>query len=431
MTPVDPKAPQGGTDQGNLLRQLRIDPKERDGTAPSARSRTPYIAAGVVAAALLAGALAYWKWHSRPFVVEVATALAPSAAQGPTAILQASGYVTARREAAVSAQITGTVREVLIEEGEHVKAGQVLARLDSSAYEAGVAQARAQLRAAQALEAQFTAQLAQARRDTQRNQDLIDRNLVSHQALETAQTQQDTLAAQLEVQRKQIELAQAALRGAEVQLDYCTVRAPFDGVIVAKSAQAGEIISPISAGGGFTRTGVGTIVDMDSLEIEVDVNEAYIHRVVAQQPAQALLDAYPDWNIPAHVIAIIPTADRNKATVKVRVALDQKDPRILPDMGVRVSFLEADSARAASGAPAPPAIDGVLVPNSALVTGGGTEGAVVYVVEGDVARAHPVQGGQAFGDLRAVTGLSAGMRVVRSPPPGMHDGARVSVSTGN
>jgi RND family efflux transporter MFP subunit len=331
----------------------------------------------------------------------VATAVAPSAAAGQGAALQASGYVTARRQATVSAQITGTIREVLIEEGEHVKAGQVLARLDDAAYQAGVAQARAQLMAAQALEIQYQGQLAQARRETVRSQDLIDRGLASRQSLELAQTAEGTLAAQLQAQRRQVELAQAALHGAEVQLGYCTVRAPFDGVIVAKSAQSGEIISPISAGGGFTRTGVGTIVDMDSLEIEVDVNEAYIHRVVPSQPAQAVLDAYPDWTIPAHVIAIIPTADRNKATVKVRVGLDQKDPRILPDMGVRVSFLE----RGASGGAVPPAIAGVLVPGSAIAAARG--GNIAYVVEDGHARAMPVTAGQAFGDLRAVTGIAA------------------------
>ncbi len=428
---ADPQEPMDQSDKSSLLRQLRIAPSEREGPAPgAARSKVLYIALGLAAGVFLLGALAYWKWHSRNYTVEVATALAPSTAQGPAAILQASGYVTARRQATVSAQITGTVKEVLIEEGEHVKAGQVLARLDDAAYLAGVDQARAQLMAAQALEAQYTAQFAQARRETQRNQDLIDRNLVSRQSLETTQTQQDTLAAQLQVQRKQIELAKAGLRGAQVQLAYCTVRAPFDGVIVAKAAQSGEIISPISAGGGFTRTGVGTIVDMDSLEIEVDVNEAYINRVVAQQPAQAVLDAYPDWNVPAHVIAIIPTADRNKATVKVRVALEQKDPRILPDMGVRVSFMEPGAARDPARKPEARAIDGVLVPASALVAGGGSGGTVLYVLEGDVARARAVKAGQAFGNLRAVTGLNAGARVVRAPPAGIHDGARVRISKG-
>ena len=426
MMVAEPKSATGAADKSSLLRQLHIDPSQRDTPAPRAgRSRLLRVVVALLVLVLLAGALAFWRWRAQVFTVEVATALVPRATQGPTAILQASGYVTARREATVSAQITGTVKEVLIEEGEHVKAGQVLARLEDAAYQAGVAQARAQLQSAQALEAQYTAQLAQARRDTQRNQDLIDRNLVSRQSLETAQTQQDTVSAQLQVQRKQIELAQAALHGAEVQLAYCTVRAPFAGVIVAKAAQAGEIISPISAGGGFTRTGVGTVVDMDSLEIEVDVNEAYINRVAPQQPAQAVLDAYPDWNIPAHVIAIIPTADRNKATVKVRVALEQKDPRILPDMGVRVSFLERGTADSS----APRAIEGVLVPGSAVVSAGKSGGSVVYVVDGTTARARSVSPGQVYGELRVVTGLAAGVRVVRLPPEGLGDGARLSIAS--
>ena len=411
----------GREDAARLLAQLRIDPAQRDapsgGGDPARRRAVVLVATALVLLALGVGA---WLWRSRPIAVGLATAVAPSAAAGQGATLQASGYVTARRQATVSAQITGTIREVLIEEGEHVKAGQVLARLDDSAYQAGVAQARAQLMAAQALEIQYQGQLAQARRETVRSQELIDRGLASRQSLELAQTQEGTLGAQLQAQRRQVELSQAALRGAEVQLGYCTVRAPFDGVIVAKSAQSGEIISPISAGGGFTRTGVGTIVDMDSLEIEVDVNEAYIHRVVPPQPAQAVLDAYPDWTIPAHVIAIIPTADRNKATVKVRVGLDQKDPRILPDMGVRVSFLEGG----ATGGRAPTPVAGVLVPASAIVAARG--GSIVYVAEGGHARATPVTPGQVFGELRAVTGIMPGARVVRAPPPNLRDGARIA-----
>jgi multidrug efflux pump subunit AcrA (membrane-fusion protein) len=184
------------------------------------------------------------------------------------------------------------------------------------------------------------------------------------------------------------------------------------------------MVSPNSAGGGFTRTGIATVVDMNSLEIEVDVNEAYINRVTAEQRAQAVLDAYPDWTIPAHVIAIIPTADRNKATVKVRVGLDQKDPRILPDMGVRVSFLEPE----APAGQAPAAIAGVLVPASAIVSGAG--GQVVYVVENGQAHARTVKPGQTYGDLRAVTGLGAGASVVRVPPPALRDGAKVTIATG-
>ncbi len=276
---------------------------------------------------------------------------------------------------------------------------------------------------------QFQAQLEQSRRDLKRNQDLIDRHLVSEQALETARTQVETLEAQVASQRKQVELSQAAARGSQVQLDYTTVRAPFSGVIIAKAAQAGEIISPISAGGGFTRTGVGTIVDMDSLEIEVDVNEAYINRVQADQPAQAVLDAYPEWTIPAHVIAIVPTADRSKATVKVRVAIDKKDARILPDMGVRVSFLEetakpGDTTAAANAAPVVP--KGVLVPATAIVERDGKS--VVFTIDGERSHLAPVTPGQTYGDLRAVDGISNGARVVRAPPAEMNDGARVVVN---
>jgi RND family efflux transporter MFP subunit len=415
-------------EQRRLLRGLRLGAAERDTPSGAGAARNVWIALAALVVLAVAGAVFYWQWRARPLRVATAVALAPSNTQGPSAILQASGYVTARRQATVSAQITGKLKEVLIEEGEHVRAGQVLARLDDAALQAALSQARAQLLGAQALEAQYQAQLAQVQRDNQRNQDLFDRGLASRQALEATQTQQVSLAAQLEVQRKQIQLAAATVRGAQVQLDYCTVRAPFDGVIVAKAAQAGEIISPISAGGGFTRTGVGTVVDMDSLEIEVDVNEAYLHRVETRQSAQAVLDAYPDWNIPAHVIAIIPTADRNKATVKVRVALEQKDPRILPDMGVRVSFLEQNQA-AGPGAAAAPAVAGVLVPATAVVsTGSAAGGGIVYLVEGGKVRAQPVTPGQVYGELRAVTGIAAGAQVVRSPPPGLHDGARVTTA---
>jgi len=354
----------------------------------------------------------------------VATAVAPASGAAPSAVLQATGYVTARRQATVSAQITGTLSEVLIEEGEHVEAGQVLARLENTAQKAALAQAEAQLRAAEALRVQYEAQLAQARRDLKRNEDLVESKLVSQQALETARTQVETLAAQLMGQERQVELGRASVKGAQVQLDYTTVRAPFSGVVIAKAAQAGEIVSPISAGGGFTRTGVGTIVDMDSLEIEVDVNESYINRVRPNQPAQAVLDAYPDWNIPAHVIAIIPTADRGKATVKVRIAIERRDPRILPDMGARVSFLEEAAQPQAAARSAEP-IKGVLVPANAIVQRDGK--AVVFAVDGGRAKARPVAAGQTFNDLRSVEGLEGGARVVVEPPSDMKDGARVTI----
>jgi RND family efflux transporter MFP subunit len=411
-------------DKSGLLRQLRIERAQRD--EPVAGGRGLRTALTIVALCLVvAAALAYLALRGQRIEVEAASAVAPTAERGASAVLQATGYVTARRQATVSAQITGALTQVLIEEGEQVKAGQVLARLDDTAQKAALAQTRAQLKAAMAQRVQLEAQLLQARRDYQRNADLIGRNLVSQQALEQAQTLVDTLVAQVDAAEKQQELAQAQIDGAQVQLDYTVIRAPFAGVIVAKAAQAGEIVSPISAGGGFTRTGVGTIVDMDSLEIEVDVNEAYINRVLPGQKAQAVLDAYPDWTIAAHVIAIIPTADRSKATVKVRIAIDQKDPRILPDMGVRVSFLDAaaqeQAARAHDSAAA-----GVLVPASAIVEHDGHS--VVFRIEGGRAHAQAIGAGAAYGDLRLVEGLTAGTEVVRLPPPGLRDGAAIAIS---
>lgn len=413
-------------DKRLLLEQLRIDPMHRDEHPTSAR--TLWIVVGVVVAiALVGAAVGYFVLRGPRFEVEAATAAPPAASAGPTAILQATGYVTARRQATVSAQITGALTQVLIEEGERVNAGQVLARLDDTAQRAALAQSVAQVQVAKAILVQYQAQLEQSRRDLKRNQDLIDRHLVSQQALETADTQVRTTEAQAASQVRQVELAEAAQRGAQVQLDYTTVRAPFAGVITAKAAQAGEIVSPISAGGGFTRTGVGTIVDMDSLEIEVDVNEAYINRVRANQPAEAVLDAYPDWTIPAHVIAIVPTADRSKATVKVRIGIDQKDPRTLPDMGVRVSFLEeAAKGGAEAGAQAAATPRGLVVPAGAIVERDGRS--VVFTIEGDHAHATPVTPGQAYGDLRQVEGLTTGARVVRAPPADMQDGARIVVN---
>ena len=402
------------SDREKLLGQLRIDRSEDSGPA-GAR----WAVAGAAALAILGAGAWWWSRANAAVDVQVATAVAP-AAQGSAAatILQATGYVTARRQATVSAQITGKLTEVLIEEGEHVKAGQVLARLENAAQQAARAQADAQLGEARARVGQFESELDQARRDYERQQDLVARKLVSAQAVEAARTQVDTLAAQLAAQQGSVQLAQAQLRSAQVQLDYTTVRAPFAGVAIAKTAQVGEIVSPLSAGGGFTRTGIGTLVDMDSLEVEVDVNEAYINRVVPGGPAEAVLDAYQDWVIPAHVIAIIPTADRGKATVKVRIGLDRKDPRVLPDMGVRVSFLAEKGPDATTAAPA-----GVLVPTSAVVRGG--DGPAVFVIDGERARRQAVQVGEALGDLTRVEGIAAGARIVRAPTADLGDGARI------
>jgi len=420
-TPQPNSPPPGAPEKGALLHQLRIDRGLREEVTEV--RRWPWIVGGALVLVLIG--VGVWLMKSRHADIVVHTAMAqPMVSGGPsTSVLDATGYVTARREATVSAQITGKLSEVLIEEGDHVQVGQVLGRLDDTSQRAALAQAEAQLHSAQALLVQFQAQLAQDQRDVKRAEDLVLRKLVSEQAVEQARTLVDTQSAQLEQQRKQIDLAAANVRSAQVQLDYCTVRAPFTGVVIAKAAQVGEIVSPLSAGGGFTRTGIGTLVDMDSLEIEVDVNEAYINRVQPKQPVASVLNAYPDWKIPSHVIAIIPTADRSKATVKVRIGLDLKDDRIVPDMGVRVSFLE--ERKAAEEDARPPR--GVLVPTAALRREGDKDS--LFILKDGKAQRRIVTLGAAFGNSRQVeSGVSPGEAVIVDAPAELADDAAVSTA---
>ena len=403
----------------DLLSELKISRQDREDHDDGVRRWPVFAGVAIVLVVLVAGGLWWWS-GTRTVEVQTVTASAPSAGDSG-AVLQATGYVTARRQATVSAQIVGTLTEVLIEEGDHVKKGQVLARLEDSSQQAQLNAARASAAAARARVGEMRAQLIQAERDSKRQQNLVARRLVPKQQAEQAATQVDSLRAQLNSARAQDKAAQAQVQVAQVNYNYTVVRAPFDGVVTNKAAQVGEIIAPAAAGGGFTRTGVGTIVDMDSLEVDVDVNEAYIGRVKPHMPAEAVLDAYPDWTIPAHVIAIVPAADRSKATVKVRVGLDQKDERIVPDMGVRVSFLEKESE------PQADAPQGVLVPASAIVTRNGHK--VVFVLEDGAARQKTVNpAAQSYGDLRLLpAGVQAGAQVIDKPPADLADGAAVQV----
>ena len=406
---------------GDLLKELRIGREHRE-DADGPRRRWPWVVlAVVVVLALLAGG-GWWWTQARAVPVQVVTAVRPTAGDASGAVLQATGYVTARRKATVSAQIIGTLTEVLIEEGDHVEKGQVLARLEDSAQKARLNAARAEAEAAAAQTRQTQVQLAQPRRDMQRQDKLVAQGLVAKQQAEQARTKAANLEAQLNAQRKQAKAARAQVHVAKVNYDYTVVRAPFSGVVTQKTAQVGEIIAPAAAGGGFTRTGVGTIVDMDSLEVDVDVNEAYISRVQPGMTATAVLDAYPDWKIPARVIAIVPTANRGKATVKVRVALEKKDPRIIPNMGVRVSFLD-DASGKVTQLP-----DGVLVPASAVVERDKRE--VVFVVHGDTVdavRVTPAQ--QTYGDMKLLPeGVEDGAEVVDKPPQNLTDGMQIQVA---
>lgn len=401
-------------DKTELINQLRID---RSPTPPPRRWRWL-----LALAAALVLAVGVWRFLAGTTVrsLRTATALPVAAVEAVSSVLDATGYVVARRQATVSAKITGKVREVRIEEGQRVAAGEVLADLDDTDLKAQLALARAQLAAARSQRAELQVQLAQARRDEKRLSELLPRRLTSPQAAEQSASSRRSLQARLAAQDRQILVAEESLRVAQVSLDNTVIRAPFAGVVVAKTAQPGEIVSPMSAGGGFTRTGIGTVVDMDSLEIEVEVNEAFIGRVSPKQPVQARLNAYPDWTIPAEVIAIVPTADRSKATVKVRIAMSTKDPRIVPEMGVRVGFQEVAQPRPAES------VAGVAVPETALRRAG--EDWVVFVVADGRALQQRVIPAEVRGVNRIIrSGLAAGAKVIVDPPADLDDGAAVAV----
>jgi HlyD family secretion protein len=376
----------------------------------------------VVLVLLLGGAAAAWAWFARERPLEVQTATVEARASGAqTGVLNATGYVTARRRATVSSKITGKVVQVNIEEGMRVKQGQVLARLDDSTPRATLALARAQAQAARQGVHENEVRREQARITLDRMLLLRKDGHVSQAEVDLAKTELDSTDARILAMRDQVRVADRQSELEETNLDNTIIRAPFDGVAISKDAQPGEMVSPVSAGGGFTRTGIGTIVDMKSLEIEVDVNEAYINRVTPGQPVTAVLDAYPDWQIPAHVITTIPAADRQKATVLVRIAFEKLDPRLLPDMGVKVTFL-----RDVREADAPALQPATLAPKAAIRTENGS--AFAFVTRGDTVERRAVQVAGTDGDRVEIgAGLKPGERIVLTPPPDLKDGMRVRI----
>ena len=379
----------------------------------------------IVVLAVVAGAgVGTWKWVTRERPIEVQVALVTERAAGTqAAVLNASGYVTARRRATVSSKITGKVVEVNVEEGVAVKEGQVLARLDDSTAKATLALAVAHAGSARKAVSENEVHLAQARLTLGRLTELRKNGIATQADVDQAKADVDGTEARINALREQINVADRQVELQQTDLDNTVIRAPFTGVAISKDAQPGEMVSPVSAGGGFTRTGISTIVDMHSLEIEVDVNESYINRVRPGQQVSAVLDAYPDWQIPAHVITMVPTADRQKATVLVRIAFEKLDPRILPDMGVKVTFLrEAGAAAAPAGAAQPT----TLVPKAAVQTDNGNS--FILVVAGDAVERLAVKIGGADGDrVEVIAGLHMGERVVVSPPQNLPDGAKVAV----
>jgi len=399
------------------LSSLKIDPQARK---PEGRGRRLAIIVTIAVVLPLLG-LVLFAFRSRKPVVEVAAARAAGDARA-TALLNASGYVTPRRRSTVAAKVTGRVEQIYAEEGLHVKAGQVLALLDCSQPNAALNSARTDRDATAAAEADLEVQLANADRELARAKALREAGVNSQEALDNARTAADSLRSKIALTKEQVRAAASKINVAQQDVENCTVRAPFDGIVVTKDAQRGEIVSPVSAGGGFTRTGIATVVDMNSIEVEVDVNESYIARVRPQQKVLSTLDAYPEWQIPSKVRTVIPTADRQKATVKVRVAFDQLDPRILPDMGVKVAFLSDEPV--ADQQKTNPAK--AIIPKSTLRDEAGQK--VVFVVrDGKLERRAVNLGTQRGDDVEVLAGVSPGESLVIRGAAELRDGQAVEI----
>jgi RND family efflux transporter MFP subunit len=408
-TEIHPKADLGS---------LRIHDSHRSGGQTG--KRLGYASAVLGAVVIIAG-LAFAFRNQTP-AVEVVTAQKPEAG-GRSAILNASGYVTPRRRATIAAKITGRVTGVFFDEGTHVHAGQLLATLDDSDTKRALDSAKADRDASQAAIADFQVQLKFAQIQLRRADQLQKAGVQTQEYLDTASTNADSLKAKIELAKQQVQSSEARIREAQQAVDNCVITAPYDGIVVSKDAQVGEMVSPISAGGGFTRTGIATIVDMNSNEIEVDVNESYIARVKDRQKVTAILDAYPNWEIPSHVRTVIPTADRQKATVKVRISFDKLDPRILPDMGIKVTFL-SDEAVKKVDASAPVVV--ALLPTDVVHDESGKK--VVFLVKNDRLERRAVSvGGTQGSQTEILSGIVAGDAVVVRGPANMQDGQAVQI----
>lgn len=397
------------------LDSLRIE-RSADTETSGSSGVFKWLIGAVLLLAVVAGAYALLR--DKAVTVETATATATTGGPIAGAVLNASGYVVARRQATVSSKVTGKVAEVFIEEGMTVKEGQPLARLDDTTLMPLHSLAQRQLESSRKNLAEVEVRLAEAQRTLKRTEKLVKDKLVSESQLDTAQSEVHATEARLEALKADVAVAQGSLKVRDQDLDDLQVRAPFAGVVVSKDAQPGEMVSPISAGGGFTRTGIATLVDMDSREIEVDVNEAFINRVHSNQKTEAVLDAYPDWTIPSHVINIVPTADRQKATVRVRIGFDQLDPRILKDMGVKVSFLdEAEKQSDATVAARP----GVRLPSTAVIREGDTS-YVWRVSDKHAERVAVTVGGERDGQIEVIAGVNGGDVIVAKPVAGLAEG---------
>ncbi|MGH8141023.1 MAG: efflux RND transporter periplasmic adaptor subunit [Steroidobacteraceae bacterium] len=421
-------------DKAALLSQLRIErPEPMPAHTPGGAQR--WLIGLVILTVVLAVAASAWYWQAargKTITVRGATArtVQSNAAGVPVAgsLLDASGYVVALREATVSAKGIYKVNQVLVQEGEQVRKGQVIARLDDSNTHAALEQSQAQVQQAQAALASARLAAADAAPTYQRDRMQLAQGLISPDAFDATKASYDATQSAVAVAEQTLAVARASVGVNQRFEDDTVIRAPFSGVVTVKNAQPGEIVSPQFSGGG----GIAQIVDMNSLEVDVDVSENFISRVHAHQPATITLDAYPDWHIPAEVIAIIPTADRSKATVQVRVAFKHKDARVLPEMGARVSFLEqATAGGTASSAAAHNSAPTVMVPPEAVQTDGDRSAGsgVVFVLDGNILRRRVVRLGVRTADGQAIlSGLAPGQSVAIGDFTKLHDGAQVRVT---
>jgi RND family efflux transporter MFP subunit len=412
------------------LSSLRITDTKRN---TRSSKRWLWAAIPIVLLALLGAAS--FAFRNRKPEVEVATAVKPSNA--PAGVLNASGYITPRRRATIAAKITGRVVGVFFDEGTRVKEGQLLAKLDDSDVLRNLESAKADRDASQAAIEDFQVQLRNAEIELRRAEELVKGGVQTQQNLDSARTNADSLRAKITLAKQQVVASQARIAVQQQTVDNCVITAPFAGIAVSKDAQVGEMVSPVSAGGGFTRTGIATIVDLHSNEVEVDVGESYIAKVKQDQGVNAVLDAYPDVTFPGKVRTVIPTADRQKATVKVRISFTEddhiklrdpaSDPRILPDMGVKVTFLEEEQkskAKAGEKKNEPEVL--AVIPQSAIHTDAGTK--FVFVVKGGVLERHAVSVGAARGtDIEILGGIQPGAQVLVKGPEGLSDGQAVQL----
>jgi RND family efflux transporter MFP subunit len=412
-SPLDSQKPDLGS--------LRIREDQRGKTV--ARKRVLYAIIPVIIFAAIVGA-AFALRNQKP-VVQVATVAKPDSG-GPQTALNASGYVTPRRRATIAAKITGRVTAVFFDEGTRVKEGQLLSTLDDADYKRALDSTRADRNSAQAAIADFEVQLRNAEIELRRAQQLHDGGIGTQEALDNAATTADSLRAKIALAKQQVAASESRVAEAQQAVDNCIIRAPFAGVVVSKDAQVGEMVSPNSAGGGFTRTGIATIVDMNSNEIEVDVNESYIARVKEGQAVRATLDAFPEFPYNAKVRTVIPTADRQKATVKVRISFLKLDEKILPDMGVKVAFLEeAKPAATRKGAEKAPE-EVIFIPKSAVRSE--SNASFVYLIKDGVLERRAVSIGMERGtDVGVLAGLTPGDSIVIKGPANLHDGDKVEI----